>query len=356
MFQSLRARLIGICVAITTLSLLALALVTFFIVRSNTLSSLDDRVGQLTQVHAHEIETWLEEKQRVVGAMRHVSDAADPQPLIRAIQQAGGFDAAFLTYADNRHVSTSPPPEGFDGTTRPWYRQAVQAGKPIVTQAYVDATSGKLTVTLAAPLSQPGQAVAGVMGADLFLDSMVQKVATIHPLAKSFAFLLDGQSNILAHAQADLILKPSTALAPELTPALLNGLADSGGHTQVQIAGATQMLYAARVEGTPWVLAMAVDRDAATLPVRELLQVSILITVLCVLAAIVLVAAAVSHQLRRLAVVRDALNDIASGEGDLTRRLGTEGNDELTQIARAFNQFVDKIASVLVRIRDSSES
>ncbi|MEO0002793.1 MAG: hypothetical protein RLZZ22_485, partial [Pseudomonadota bacterium] len=37
MFQSLRARLIGICIAITTLSLVALALVTFFVVRGNTL-------------------------------------------------------------------------------------------------------------------------------------------------------------------------------------------------------------------------------------------------------------------------------------------------------------------------------
>src|SRR5256885_10161146 len=59
---------------------------------------------------------------------------------------------------------------------------------------------------------------------------------------------------------------------------------------------------------------------------------------------------------RRLAVVRDALEDIASGDGDLTRRLSVQGNDELTQIARAFNHFTDKIASVLVRIRESSET
>ncbi|MDN8999649.1 hypothetical protein Q0P46_13940, partial [Staphylococcus aureus] len=85
----------------------------------------------------------------------------------------------------------------------------------------------------------------------------------------------------------------------ELTPELLGKLASEGGHAQVQIAGATQMLYAARVEGTPWMLAVAVARDEATLPLRRLLQASVLITVLCVLAAIVLVAAAVSHQLRR---------------------------------------------------------
>lgn len=51
-----------------------------------------------------------------------------------------------------------------------------------------------------------------------------------------------------------------------------------------------------------------------------------------------------------------ALRDIASGEGDLTHRLETQGKDELAAIATSFNQFVDKIAKVLVSIRESSES
>ena len=51
------------------------------------------------------------------------------------------------------------------------------------------------------------------------------------------------------------------------------------------------------------------------------------------LMAVALVSVAVSRQLRRLAVVRDALADIASGEGDLTRRLDASGVDELAQIA-----------------------
>ncbi|MBW3697286.1 methyl-accepting chemotaxis protein [Vibrio sp. T187] len=44
----------------------------------------------------------------------------------------------------------------------------------------------------------------------------------------------------------------------------------------------------------------------------------------------------------------DALNDIASGEGDLTKQLSQKGNDELTQIATAFNQFTGKIRSIVL--------
>ena len=36
-------------------------------------------------------------------------------------------------------------PEGYDGTARPWYKQAEQEGKATLTPAYVDASTGKLT-------------------------------------------------------------------------------------------------------------------------------------------------------------------------------------------------------------------
>ena len=75
------------------------------------------------------------------------------------------------------------------------------------------------------------------------------------------------------------------------------------------------------------------------------------------------VVAALSMRILRAAARRQrgrsyprALRDIASGEGDLTRRLETQGKDELAAIATSFNQFVDKIAKVLVSIRESSES
>ena len=51
-----------------------------------------------------------------------------------------------------------------------------------------------------------------------------------------------------------------------------------------------------------------------------------------------------------------ALADIASGEGDLTRRMDATGKDELAQIALAFNQFADKIAAVLLQIRVAAEN
>jgi len=89
MFQTLRARLIAICVAITVFSLLTLALATFFMVRKDTLTQLDYRVGQVTRSHANELAEWVREKQRITGSLKLAVGQAEPLPVLRAAKQAG---------------------------------------------------------------------------------------------------------------------------------------------------------------------------------------------------------------------------------------------------------------------------
>ncbi|ABI37904.1 methyl-accepting chemotaxis sensory transducer [Shewanella sp. MR-4] len=43
----------------------------------------------------------------------------------------------------------------------------------------------------------------------------------------------------------------------------------------------------------------------------------------------------------------DNLNDIAKGEGDLTKRLSVKGADEIAQLGQAFNLFVDKLQNII---------
>ncbi|WP_439837751.1 methyl-accepting chemotaxis protein [Aeromonas enteropelogenes] len=49
-----------------------------------------------------------------------------------------------------------------------------------------------------------------------------------------------------------------------------------------------------------------------------------------------------------------ALNDIADGEGDLTQRLKVQSQDEIGQLATAFNRFVTRIQSVVSQVGETS--
>lgn len=46
-----------------------------------------------------------------------------------------------------------------------------------------------------------------------------------------------------------------------------------------------------------------------------------------------------------------AMHDIATGDGDLSRRLDASGNDEVSELAKGFNAFTDKLAHVIDELR-----
>ena len=56
----------------------------------------------------------------------------------------------------------------------------------------------------------------------------------------------------------------------------------------------------------------------------------------------------------RLRQMRQALEEIAQGEGDLTYQLEIQGDDELAGVARAFNRFVKKLCGIITTVQSST--
>jgi methyl-accepting chemotaxis protein len=98
--------------------------------------------------------------------------------------------------------------------------------------------------------------------------------------------------------------------------------------------------------------AKAKSRATVTRSVVILLTVSgfgIVIGLLLVFLASAMIAKPVQQ-------VTAALRDIAEGEGDLTRRLEVKSKDEVGELAKWFNTFVDKIAALVRRIGETAQS
>jgi methyl-accepting chemotaxis protein len=78
--------------------------------------------------------------------------------------------------------------------------------------------------------------------------------------------------------------------------------------------------------------------------------IGIAVVVLLVIAAVGMLVA--NTILRPLHLMKINLDDIAAGEGDLTRRLAITSQDELGELAGSFNRFVDKIHGLVRQITE----
>jgi len=151
-----------------------------------------------------------------------------------------------------------------------------------------------------------------------------------------------------------LRLKSLSDLDATLTAAALTDAAAAHGHLDVKLDERNKMLFATRINGTDWVLVVALDRKDALAPLTDMLITSAVTAVLVSVLAALALGALLSHALRRLSLVQGALDEIADGDGDLTRRLDSHGNDELARIGAAFNRFVDKVTAMMIEIRHAS--
>jgi methyl-accepting chemotaxis protein len=227
----------------------------------------------------------------------------------------------------------------------------VKADAPVVTAPYVDASTGQLVVTFAVPVKENGT-LKGVVAGDVSMTSVVANVRGISPTPHSNGMLLASDGSVIAAADEKLTMKPfSDAIHGVSFAGLSSGKTVSG-----EYAGNEKSLLASRVKGTDWLLVVALDGDDATAGLRAQLKASAVSLIVLVIIAGALMQWMVAALLKRLVVIRDAMNAISSGTNDLSQRLPESGNDEVAQIAHAFNAFSDKLAVVMVKLRDSTHS
>ena len=88
-----------------------------------------------------------------------------------------------------------------------------------------------------------------------------------------------------------------------------------------------------------------IDRRVSSIVYGIVMVAVVLLVIIGVLALLL-----VNAGLRPLTLIRDSLDEIAAGEGDLTRRLPVGSQDEFGQLAGSFNAFIGKIHGLVSQI------
>ncbi|MCE3027771.1 methyl-accepting chemotaxis protein [Salinicola sp. DM10] len=357
MLKSFKIRIMAGCLAMILVALAATGGISYWLVSRHQQSVNQDLLESVARGHRDAIAAWAASKRKLIEA---VAPAVGSDTLIPALQQtasAGGFSQVYLGTPDKRLITNDgwEPPADYDPTQRPWYRGAVAAGQTTASDPYLDLVTNKLVVAFATPIQRDGKLL-GVAGADVPLDEVQENVLSIQPTPKSFAFLADTDGTIVAYRDADLSLKPASAIAADLDAAKLAAVTQSPLPTPSVIDGRAVLLYAVAVPGTDWRLVIALDRAEANAGASSLLKTTLVSLLVAALIVSLLLWLLVSPGFRRLKAARDAMADIADGDGDLSRRLTIDGRDEIAQIAMAFNAFAGKISEVLGQVNVTSQA
>lgn len=105
-----------------------------------------------------------------------------------------------------------------------------------------------------------------------------------------------------------------------------------------------------------WSFAMALPLAEVLKESRELVQALIITGVASLIAfalLLLLLARGIAKPMEHAAI---AMENVASGEGDLTKRLDIDGEEEIARIGRAFNRFVERIHGLVQELANHSQT
>ncbi|MDD1015343.1 methyl-accepting chemotaxis protein [Pseudomonas sp. TNT2022 ID1025] len=239
-------------------------------------------------------------------------------------------------------------PDGYDPRARPWYKDGLAANGPILTEPYIDVSTGKMVISVVATAARN----VGVVGGDLALDGLTEIINSLNFGGMGYAFLVNDQGKILVHPDKNLVMKSLSDLFPQNTPRI------SKEPSEVELDGKTRILSFAPVKGLPsanWYIGLSVDKDEAYSMLSKFRTSAVIATLVAVVIIIALLGLLIRVLMQPLHTMSRAMADIAEGEGDLTKRLAIHNHDEFGILGTAFNRFVERIHGSIREVSSATE-
>lgn len=326
-----------------------------YLQRNAIRSQLTNSLDEMSEATAHTIQNWLSGRMLLIGSLAEGIAAAPNQEAKNLELQRKTLLSTFMSVylgQDDASFLTQPPddmPEDYDPRSRPWYRDAIDAGRTTLTEPYIDAVTKSLLITIATPVTtRTGR---GVVAGDLSLETLEKLINSLSLAGNGHAFLIDASGKILVHPDAKLVMTKLSDVYPINTPHLSRGISETerNGHAQI-----TTFAHVDGLDGVNWYLGLEVDKNEVYRALSETRVSAVLATIITVVLIISLLGLLLSVLMRPLNLMGRAMHDIAEGEGDLTKRLIIQNQDEIGYLADGFNRFVARIHQSITQVASST--
>ena len=243
-----------------------------------------------------------------------------------------------------------------DGTTAnaknfEWFQKSIQ-GEFFLSTPYPSYKDGSLVCTIAAPIYGRDKAIIGTIATVYDGLKIYETIRNIKIGESGEVYILDKDGVTIADHDVALIYSQENAYVKSQSDKELESIgrfehtavqSTTSGSGSYKYKGAIKDAAYAKISTTGWTLITTDYRQKYMVAIRLIIIIDTILVTL-VVCIIFVVSLGLSRALQKTATT---LKEIAQGTGDLTVSLPVKGKDELTDIARYFNETIGKIADAI---------
>jgi len=248
-------------------------------------------------------------------------------------------------------VAATPQSMGVDAHEREYFKKAI-AGQANIGSVVISKVTGKPITPIAIPVVSDGKVV-GVFTMMLRIDFLGSIVGQEKVGRTGYAVVVDKNGLVIAHPNADLIMKMNTLETDGMKEYARNMVAGKTGIAAFVFKGVAKEAGYAPVNATGWSVTLSVSQGeylAAANDVRNLLVVITAGALLVAVLLYLLFARSITVPLSKGVAFAQTV-----ASGDFTKRLDVNQRDEIGTLAQALNGMSQKLSEMVGTVQENAE-
>lgn len=355
-----RKALISVVSVLLLLSLSITIIVSNQILTNTTSTDLQRSILNSATYESYRVAHHVEKSAKTVEGLASLYEKYQHkvalEDMVKISQVAGTVHKVTAGFTDGRSYSSKPDnyfPGGigdikmYDPRTRPWFKMGLTKTSLALSDVFFT-KAGEPMLGAVHPVEQ------GVLLVDVRLYHLHDLLKEMKVVDGAQGIITDGKGLILATTAEFAPLRETFNNLPEVSAVSDNIFANEQSFNTITIAEKENLLVSKKINlvaGENWYLMIAVDTETAFAQVDEAAwKLNSLAIVIAVISIVVLLL--ILNQLYKpVLALKDTVNKLADGEGDLTSRLAVKSDDDLGDIARGINAFIGSLQKMMLDVQ-----
>ena len=348
--MSFKVKIIGALCVLMFLSLSIFSFISYFDTKQNSVIQTENSLKMASRALSDYIDVWIAgKKSGIESSARYLTNiqSMEKAEIVAILQETtktlGGFDTTVGLEDGSAITGTGTPlSAGYDPRVRGWYKSIKASGKVGVTDAYIDATTNKLIVSIMAPIMKEGKFLGGVI-LDIALDTLTKATADVN-FNGGYGMLFDTAGIVIAHPNKEMHGKELSKFLPELTDQIKG---KNDGLVEYQFNNESKIFAFKVSKESGWTPGITFDKEVAYAFLKTQMSELFLAGIIMLIISISIMIFLIKALLKPLDNLNRVVKELSSNDGDLRHRLETTSNDEFAQVSGNINKFIEKLHEIV---------
>ncbi|HFR4149864.1 TPA: methyl-accepting chemotaxis protein [Bacillus cereus] len=236
-------------------------------------------------------------------------------------------------------------PEGYDPTTRPWYKDSEADVKKVHWgQPSYEIATGKLSVGVSKAITAQDGSVLGVVAMDVSLG-------TIQKLLHNIQYNNDGEMFIINDKNMALVYPEKIGKDVSKEPLIKSLNKEVTKYAVSTIKGEDVVVYSQSFDTMKWTIGIFYPKETIDGLLNSTRNTVIIMACISLLVGIVASYLFSRRLARPLQLLKNHVQKVA--EGDLTLRMKVTSKDEVGELTKHFNDMVEQMNEMVSKIKNS---